>query len=274
MMLRGLALQALTPQPGDTAPITLAEDKVFDSRLDPFQFDVNAKEIPAIVVYTDDDSSQLQNRSAANGPFLRHVELRVEIAIGSFDEVIEDGQKHIIYGYPSTDAELEAKLDIFEQQVKWALLDWPVRKATTAFRRYVIRVESIQSHPDRSEDGNNKLAMRRLHFKCCIPDDCSPTFAFGPATPRAPHTYSASDFDPLPPWLKDMLVATQHAPSMRAVLDALGGNGVAQVFVPLLKRVAANVDCIDPADNILAQLGKTRGPDGRIEVQAIWRMNE
>ena len=49
-MLRALALNALLPQPGDADIITLANDRVFDSMLDPKQFTLGAQDIPAITV--------------------------------------------------------------------------------------------------------------------------------------------------------------------------------------------------------------------------------
>jgi hypothetical protein len=269
LMLRALAVNALTPQDGDLDLVTMAGDNVFDSALDPRQFNASRSELPVVLVYTDDDDAETVSRTNTNGPYRRSVSLRVEIVIGSFDSQIKDG--HAVYSVPMTDPQMEARLDLFEQQVRWALLGYQNRRATNAFKTYVVGVDHISSHVQRDEDSNNKLAARVLVFKCRINDDCLPPWGFAP-DPRTPiKKLSEDDFSALPPWLRPMLVAMQASPSMAGVVGALGGQDVPQTYVRLLKRIGVTVDAIDPANpTLLAAMNKTQGPDGRVEYSAMW----
>jgi hypothetical protein len=284
LLLRSLAIAAITQQPDDLRPPTLAEDRVYDSRLDPLEFTADNSEIPCVIVYTDDDESDLQNRGMGDGPRRRHVELRVEIVLGSCSESVIDEQAQLVYVVPTTDSQLEARLDMFEQQVKWALMDLPNRRYTNAFRGFVIRVEKISSHVQRDETGNNRVAARRLHLTCMINDDCPPSWQTEavdvPAAPFPPWlsegTVAAGyDITTINPAIASMVHSLCKSPSMGDIVKVLTGQGAANaVVIPLLKRLGVNVDAIGPeADpNILAAKGLSHGPDGRIEVQHVWKI--
>ena len=272
LMLRALACVALQQQTDDTVSPTMAEDRVFDSRLDPLVFKQFDKPMPGITVYTDDDNGELQNMGSGDGPYRRWVDLRVEIVIGSFDTEIIDNVQNVVFDLPMTDAQLEAQLDLFEAQAKWALYQIPNRVYTNAFRSFVKRIVSIQSHATRDESGNNKFASRRIHFKCEVNDDCPPNWygiTEGQTLPALiPFCDNLANFPA--PWITPMLQAMCSQPAMAGVLNVLAGTGNPLTYVPLLKRIGINVDAIAPeADpNLLAAQGKTQGPDGRIEVQA------
>jgi hypothetical protein len=272
LFLRCLAVAALSPAPGDTDLITMAGESVFDTRLDPLEFTADEKEIPTIVVYTDDDTAEIWNRSSNSGPYHRTIDLRVELAMGSFSTVVQDEEKYVAYGVPSIDAELEAKLDVFEQQALWALRSWPDRQATIAFRDYIVRLERIESHAHRDESGNNKLALRRVHMRCVVNDDCPPVWTAGPEGLGLQRKLTEGDF-PVPGWLQPMFAAMQSSPSMSAAINRIAGTGSADIRLPLLKRIGVKVDCISPADlNLLEKLNRTRGPDGRLEYTAVWNL--
>jgi hypothetical protein len=269
LMVRALACVALQQQSDDEVAPTMAEDRVFDSRLDPLMFEqFGDKPMPGITVYTDDDTGELLNRGSGDGPFRRWVDLRVEIVIGSFDTEIVDGEKNIVFDLPMTDAQLEAQLDLFEAQVKWALWQLP-RKYTAAFRAYVVRIESVTSHATRDE-ANNKFASRRMHFKLEIPDDCPPNVYGLMPGERIPELIPfCEDLSKFPaPWIRPMLQALCNSPGMQGVLNVLAGNKNPTAFLPLLRRIGINVDAVKPeADpNLLAAEGRKQGPDGRIEV--------
>jgi hypothetical protein len=275
MMARALACVALQQQADDAESPTMAEDRVFDSRVDPLVFKQFEKAMPGIAVYTDDDDGIFQNRGTSDGPIRRYVDLRVEIAIGSFGtEIVDDnGTTVSVFDIPMTDAQLEAQLDLFEQQVRWALTGYPDRAYTNAFMNYVVRLEEIKSVATRDESGNNRFASRRLHYKIEIPDDCPP-YALALAPGQLPPTLIpfCEKLGAFPaPWIRPMLKAMCSDPAMRAVLNALAGSPNPYAIVPLLKRIGMNVDAIEPeADpNLLAAQGKTQGPDGRIEVEGI-----
>ncbi len=274
LMVRALACVALQEQTDDAVPPTMAEDRVFDSRLDPLLFKEYDKPMPGIIVYTDDDEGDLINRGSGGGPFRRWVDLRVEIVIGSFNTEVIDNEQQLVFDMPMTDAQLEAQLDLFEAQAKWALLSLPNRAYTNAFRAYVVRIESIRSHATRDESGNNRFASRRIHFKCEIPDDCPPDW-IGVLDPNGMQPALIPFCDKLgefpAPWIRPMLQAMCSQPAMQGVLNMLAKSGNPYAYVPLLKRIGFNVDAIEPeADpNLLAAQGKTQGPDGRIEVQKL-----
>jgi hypothetical protein len=276
MMLRALACVAIQEQDDDPAPPTMAEDRVFDSRLDPMIFRGYAQPMPGVIVYTDDDEGILLNRGSGGGPYDRMVDLRVEIVIGTFALEVIDNVENVVFDMPMTDAQLEAQLDLFEMQVKWALMSLPNRVHTNAFVAYVKRVESITSHAMRDESGNNRFSARRMHFKCVIADDCPPSFAIvdGPPPAQIPFCEELAKYPA--PWITPMLQAMCRAPSMRCVLDVLAGTNNPYTYVPLLKRIGINVDAVNPeADpNLLAAQGKSQGPDGRIEVHTILELQK
>jgi hypothetical protein len=240
---RALACVALQQQVDDAVSPTMADDRVFDSRLDPLLFKAFDTPMPGIIVYTDDDEGDLINRGSGSGPFRRWVDLRVELVIGSFNSEVIDNEQQVVFDLPMTDAQLEAQLDLFEQQVKWALWSLPNRIYSHAFRQYVIRIESIKSHATRDESGNNRFASRRMHFKLEIPDDCPPDWlGLQPGqTPPANIPFCA-DLSKFPaPWITPMLQAMCNQPSMKNVLDVLAGTGNPYHYAPLLRRIGVNV---------------------------------
>lgn len=269
LLLRSLTVSALQQQPGEVDAPTMAGDKVFDSRLDPYQFDAGDTDIPAIAVYTDDDLSELVNTASNSTPFRRRHTLRIEATIGSCDTLTIDGQTGKGYLLPVTDAQLEARLDLFEQQIRWALINRADRPITAAWQSLVIRTHHVHSHATRDESGNNRLASRVMIFSVETRDDCGPNYALGQAPQQVP-----LDLSPFAgTWLHQMLEVLYQSPSLKPVIDVLAGNTNAAVILPLIKRIGINVDAVEPeADpNLLAQQGKTQGPDGRIEVQAMWK---
>lgn len=241
LMLRALACVALQKQASDSISPTMADDRVFDSMLDPLMFRQFDKQMPGIVVYTDDGTSELINRGSGGGPYRHYVDLRVELVIGTFNTEIVDNQKRVLLELPTTDAQLEAQLDLFEAQAKWALMELP-RAYTNAFMNYVVRIESVSSFATRDE-GNNRFASRRLHFKCEIKDDCPPLIAGIEPGQVARANATACGFKDFPAaWLTPMFAAMCSMPSMRPVLNALSGSGVPYAYVPLLRRIGVTVD--------------------------------
>lgn len=272
LMLRALACVALQQQHDDVVSPTMAEDRVFDSRLDPLIFKDFDTPMPGIIVYTDDDNGELLNRGSGDGPYRRYIDLRVEIVMGTSSIEVIDNVKHEVFDVVTTSAELEAQLDLLEAQAKWALFQLPSRVYTDAFREFVVRIEKISSHATRDEQGNNRFASRRLHFLCEVKDDCPPGWqgvpAGGTPAPTIPFCDKLAEFPA--PWIAPMLQAMCSQPAMAGVLNVLARTGNPYTYLPLLKRIGFTVDAIDPADpNLLAQQGKTHGPDGRIDVQNV-----
>jgi hypothetical protein len=248
LMLRSLAIAAIQKQTDDTLDPTMAGDRVYDSRLDPIEFTADVKELPAVIVYTDDDDSEIINRGTGDGPRRRTVDLRVEILLGTFSIELVDGANALSYSLPTTDAELEAKLDMFEQQVKWALGALPGRAYSAAFANYVVRVEKISSMVRRDDNGNNKLAARHLIYTCVINDDCPPAYGIGVAPAAAMAELSDLDLANVAPWIRDMILVMYKSPSMQPVINALTGNRQrSAVFAPILKRIGLAINPIPQA---------------------------
>jgi len=268
LFLRALAINALTTQEDDPDDITLAGKRVFDSILDPMQFDKSKSDIPAIIVYTDEDDGTLVANAAGHGLLRRMVSLRVELIVGTFDKG-GDG-----FGLVSTDAELEATLDIFEQQVKWALFAWPCRCATQALVRYVVRLHTLSSHIQRDESSNNRLSSRVLMFKLEIPDDCPPLILIddGKTPIPEPTNFGDEDFTLLPPWLRPMLVAAQRTPSMRTALEVIGDTGKPAVILPLFKRMGVKIGMPNTVEADTTTLGYANSAEG-IAARALWSVS-
>lgn len=267
LWLRCLAVAALQKQAYDQYPPTMAGEYVFDSRIDPIAFDAETKELPAVIVYTSDDTSTLLNPSGLGGEYRKVVDLIVELSVGTFDTVVIDNKEHKAYALPVTDAQLEARLDMFEVQVKRALFGAFTRQITSALNLFVVRVHSITSHATRDE-ANNKLASRVLTFQCEIKDDCD--FPYATAAPEKTE-FDLSQF-PGQPWLGDMLTALQNDPGMKPVVDALAGNFNSAIVVPLLKRIGMTADFIDPYDKNKVPGEPHRGPDGVVDHTIMVKM--
>lgn len=273
MFLRAAAIAALSPMTNakgeaEEGP-TFARERVYDSRLDPLDHSADGSELPAIIVYTEDDDAVPRDKNSLSGAYDRTIILRVEIVIGSFEEVAMDGQTGMVFALPTTDAEMEARLDLFEQQVKWALLQLGWRPPTAVFMNFVKFVTNIKSVVVRDEATNNKLASRHLFFSCVVPDDCSP--AISPEQSVAAKL-DLTDF-PGAPWLGQFLTTLSADPSASAVVNLLSNKQSAAVVLPYLRRMGVKVDAVKPeADPNLFKPGQTQGPEGRIEQSEVWNL--
>ena len=272
LFLRTAAVAALSPEAGDKYPPTMAGNRVHDSRIGAITADFkDGVHLPVIAVYTDDDEYRTLNVDGA-GMAEREVILRIEFAIGMFDTIVEDKQKVRAFVYPAVDAEIEARLDMFEQQIRWALFSTHWRVGTLAVSKMVKKVSMLKSVAMRDEDTATKISSRMLLATCSIVDDCQPSFL------RSNEDVEQGEFDlndfPGLPWLGPMLRAMAADKNRHPIVDLLGNARTASVILPALERIAYNVDAIDPADpNLLAQQGKTAGPDGRIETSGILELD-
>ncbi len=269
LLLRLAIVNALTPQPDDPSPPTIARASVFDSRLDDLEFDEGRVELPLIIVYTEEDENT-QTATAAGfnpGTFERHINVRVEVAIGSFTATTEDGVRKVSYGLPTTDAELEALLDIFEAQV-YRTLAHPIRPASLVVQQLVKQWTAFHSTVSRSNDGNNRLAARTMIFRFKVAPECGPGVSLDPIT----KALSVPSFDNAP-YLNDLIKGLAVDPANQALIDMLSEAAGAgpQIPAPQLKRLSIKNDAVNPADqNLLAILGRSIGPDTRIENQLEW----
>lgn len=269
LFLRTAAVAALRPASGEIWP-TMAGMRVHDSRLDPIEYTDERSEIPLIAVYTDDDEGRPAVSSLPGKVLVRNVVLRVEFALGMWGTETIDNEEHSVFYTPTLEPELEAQLDIFEQQIRWALFSRFWRPGTAVFLKFVKAVHSIQSLIQRDEETNTKISARRLLISIDMPDDCPPTVFLGSEPEGPPRRFDFSAF-PGAPWLADMLNAMSNDKVSHPVLDVLGNSQQAAIYLPLLKTIGMKVDAADPADpNRLANLGRAQGPDGRVELAGTW----
>ncbi|MCJ8322786.1 MAG: hypothetical protein HRU29_01765 [Rhizobiales bacterium] len=144
---------------GSEAPYpTLAEGNVFDSKIDSLNT-LDDKAIPIISVYTDKDVG-FNYRS--DNYELKNVEIIIEFRIASVDP---EG-----VSVPTTDFELEIKLDMLEQQIKNCInnLNNPI---TEIFQNFVTNIEGWNSNRIATEQSGLKFAARQIQFFATICDD-------------------------------------------------------------------------------------------------------
>ena len=264
LMLRLAAVNALLPQPGEASP-TIAGESVFDSRLDDIEFDGDAIEIPLLIVYTEDDEMVLQDRGQGSGAFERHIILRIEMALGSFSASTTDGVKRVTYGLPTTDAELEALLDIFEASV-WRTIMHPVRPASVALQEMVVQWDTWHSVASRTVDSNNRLAARTITARCRVHPDCRPGTSLLPI--------AKSDALPVfhdAPYLNPLIAALAKDPKnagLMSMLREVAGGGP-QIQVPQFLRMGTRAALVTPKDPALAAILHRTG-SLPVNVQAVW----
>lgn len=170
LKLRTLAVNALTPQPYDLTPPTMAGYGIYDSRIDPIsnnQIDVN---IPSVTVYTLDHTDSVDDKlTPGHVRAWEYIDLHIDMAVGTFTQTSVDQYE---YEPVTTDAETEAFLDILEQSVYDALMH-PNREASQKFQGYVVEIMKYNSSPERLVS-NNRIAFRGATFKCKVKPTCHP----------------------------------------------------------------------------------------------------
>lgn len=150
---------------------TIADDRVFDSRIG----NIDPKDVedaqPILILQTDGDEGTPQDMKdgvAPRGgpPFWRTTDLVIEL---SMVMRADHGQGFLI-GYPVTDAGLEAQLDFLEAQV-WQTLAYGPGPAAKAFR-HVAKIHGFESHRAASDEHGDRVAARILTLKCRVHDGC------------------------------------------------------------------------------------------------------
>lgn len=152
LAMRIAAVRALTGA-------TLAEDRVFDSAIDPVDVRIKAHRAPIIVVTTDEDSGKPDGRDLNLTD--REVALVIEISVATATRVASDDIEFVI---PGTDEGLDALLDLTEWNVTRRLTTdeagWP-----RAFMMLVPRIMSVASKRGVNTEGV-RFAARQLILIC------------------------------------------------------------------------------------------------------------
>ena len=234
--LRLTALEAVRPTAAAAANgpwPTLAGGNFFDSRLDPID-NLDPQSLrPVGVVYTEFDDSDPMEGKHGSAPMWRNVDLTFELAIVARTD---DGTAPELYeaGVPETDAELESSLDLFEGQVRFALLYGDTgalwRKLTG------VKIKDIRSNAHRTSEEQARLAMRTLVIKVMVPDDCYK------AAPAATPT----GLDRLPDPLKTVVKALGETSYGRKIGEGLAASAPFHPVPVRLQSVALNIDVANP----------------------------
>ncbi len=224
-----LALLADGPWP------TLAKKYVFDSRFDPLE-DLQEKEArPVIVVYTEDDDTHEAGQKRGGPPYLLCVSLVFECSVVVKAFADSDPQVFTV-GFPETDAELEASLNLIAAQIYFTLFYAP---AGEIFRKVCgSRVPSISSVVHRSSDEGRRLAHRTITWKVLVNGDD----AYDPAPAQKLEGHSL-----LPEPLKTVAHMLPKGSYGRRVIDGL-------IAEPTFPQMPLRVPLEEVALNVKAHL--------------------
>jgi hypothetical protein len=147
---------------------TLAQDRLFDSRLAPLD-DLDPDDRKAVgVVYTDEDHSVETGQKSGGPPFKREVAVIIDLSMVA---MLPTGDQAAPYaaGIPYIDSELEASIDAIEAQARFALFSGPTGKL---FRDLTgLMITEIHSMPKRTSEESAPLSSRMLTIKAIVPDD-------------------------------------------------------------------------------------------------------
>lgn len=167
--LRLLALKALANNFTGDYP-TLAENRVYDSRLDSFDVLSSCTEdpLPRIGIYTADHSFEQGGITNPNKiSFNQDVTLMLEISVFGFKQATYRGTELIESASLVDDVNdqyIGLKLDILEQQIFDALFRGH-NEHTVNFKDYISGIVDISSVDDMSTEGQHKVSMRTLEIK-------------------------------------------------------------------------------------------------------------
>lgn len=211
---------------------TMAQARVFDSRIDPAQIVDLPDIIPMVSVCTDDDKGSSLSRNNGGPPFEHEVTLSLEISLGMMGGSDEDGGKYL--GLPQSEPELEAMLDLFERQVARALVDF-TNPWGAEFQKLCRRMSDWSSMKYVERDGNVRLAARSISATVALQHEDligDESWTDGAGT-------SSGIPEPLGSLL-DTIIASDspYAPSAVAMQDMLLAAGASQsISLPDLLRV-------------------------------------
>lgn len=147
--------------------VTLAETRVFDSRIGAIDALEPTEAKPVIAVYTEEEAGGPLGESGP--PFKPHVELVFELSM--VEAAYDEAEKALVIGYPTTDAELEVSLDVLEQQVKVTLFEDMSNPLAVLFRTAYRHGIHYQSMRFREETKGERIARRYVVVKVEVADE-------------------------------------------------------------------------------------------------------
>jgi hypothetical protein len=168
--LRLATIAALQGPTRSTGP-TIACNRVYDSRISDFSPETYADDaLPTIIVLTDEDDGDSLSRQNGGPPFKRLINLVMEFAmVQGFDVPVDEGGSAFVPGYPATDAEHEASLDLLEFQISRRLA-YDLDPLPILFRTFT-RAWKHDCHRQVLDETGVKIAARILTWQIEVTDD-------------------------------------------------------------------------------------------------------
>lgn len=225
--LRLAAINALRGQ-------TIAEDRIYDSLIGSLDLADPNERKPVIVVLTENDAGDAQSPQNGGPPFWRHMDLQIECGVVACER---EGLE-LKVGYPETDAQAEAMLDLLEYNVIHALMRQlgtqtdPDLDPFYVFRQICLEIEGYSSLRSADETTGVKIAARTYTLRCRVKDD---VVGFNAA---------ATGWDRFPEPLRIIAKALPATSPEAATLEALAAS-LFPVTAPALEGMDAVVDA-DP----------------------------
>lgn len=235
---------------------TMAQGRVFDSRMDPHQIVDQTDVIPIVEICTDDGRGASLSENNGGPPFENTVTLAIEMSLGMMGEV-EDGTGRYL-GLPQSEPELEAMLDLLELQVQRALVD-PSNPWTAEFQRVCRRMSDWSSTRYVERDSNVRMAARKVSAEVALQfEELTEIQAVPPAPVAVP--------SPLGPLLAAIIAdGGPFAVSATSLRDLLIDAGASRpVTLPAL-RVVRFIEA-DQAETNGAGTPRGPRPDGVAEI--------
>lgn len=220
---------------------TLAQGRVFDSRIDAIQIGAAGELLPVITVCTDEETGEPLSTNNGGPPFEGAVTLSIDIAIG-----IATGDGDVAFA--ATEAELELNLDILEGQVRRLLVSRP-GVFGRHFDKIARRITDFTSQRFVQPDANIRIAARQLTMRVMLPVE---------------HVFTTAPVDYISPLLEDIV---ENVPGLaddaQTMLDAIDGSGIiTPVVLPSFERLRIIEDERDSQNR-----PTTNRPDGVADIE-------
>ena len=160
---------------------TIADGRVYDSRISPEQPDVFSEDAkPTVIVLTDSDEGDALSDQNGGPPFRRQIDLVLDLGMVCAEKADADADGYLI-GYPDTDARLEASLDVLQTQIFRHLS--ASNDPLPLFFQNFVRAWKQSSHRQVEDDAAVKLARRLVTLTCEVNDDIYDVLAPGAVVP-------------------------------------------------------------------------------------------
>jgi len=202
---------------------TLAEDRVWDSAIDPIDQTIQAEARPIITVSTDDSEGEIEGRDLLGAnPMLA---LTIEMAVAQKVTIdVGDGEPATEIVVPHTDAGLELTINLMARQVTRALLvgnEW-----SDLWRLFIGGIDKMTTRRGASAEKGVRFAARQIVLHVVPLAEPS----FGPIEPGGP-------------WGK--LLALMRADSELAHLADLIQTEIETPYLPSWRRAAVDLGLRD-----------------------------